>query len=294
MLDFEGLSILIDLLTSSDHKYSAADSLLSLAYGLRALTFEDDPLSPQTPEPNHVKLDCPHSGLGCKPRCRYRDHDHAPFDYTVTLDLGHQAEGKQVQLLAHRGILMEACEVFNVMLGGHFLESRESEVYLRDVHPGAFLCLLHHIYGCGWKCREVKETWFSEDGSHDDCSHDNHNDASSSLISAVVANYDGCAPSEIVRALCCLETASRFLMEELTEACEKEVAEYFTTETLIPIFLFSRLHVCYQLAEDCVRFLLYHTIPSSSSRACLLQLVSCSESYTARFLIRIFISVRLL
>ena len=294
MIDFRGQGILIDLVTSSsDLPESAADSLLSFTYSLETPTAQEllsliFPLLPDPQPPTETSptdLACRHSGVGCAPRCRYHDYDNTPFDYSVKLDR-HGTGTEHVYLLAHRAVLMGASQVFNVMLGGHFLESGGSEVYLRGVHPTAFLSLLHHIYGCGWDCSGAMETRLPEDGSHDDQS-----DISSSLISAVVSNYDY-NHSKVLQTLRCLATASRFLLDSMRESCERQAASFVTMTTLVPLFLFSRLHGSVFLGEKCLRCLVFRP-PSPARRICLLQLASCPESSAAMELLQSLVSSKL-
>ena len=304
MIDFRGQGILIDLVTSSsDLRESAADSLLSFTYSLETPTTQEflslifpllpDPEPPTETSPHTpTHLACRHSGVGCAPRCRYHDYDNTPFDYSVKLDrhgTGTERHGtgtEHVHLLAHRAVLMGASQVFNVMLSGHFMESGGSEVYLRGVHPTAFLSLLHHIYGCGWDCSDAMETWLPDDGSHDDQS-----DISSSLMSAVVSNYDYSRP-KVLQTLRCLATASRFLLDSMRESCERQAASFVTMTTLVPLFLFSLLHGSVILGEKCLRCLFFRP-PSPARRTCLLQLASCPESSAAMELLRSLVSSKL-
>lgn len=296
----------MELITSSsDLRDSAADSFLKLAFSADMMRPQEllnliFPFSPPK-APTEPNLSCPYSGVGCKPRCRYRDYDHCPFDYSVKLDRhGTQTqqngmETKQcetgtqhIYFLAHRAVLAGASEVFNVMLGGGFMESCGSEVHLKDVHPWAFLSLLHHVYGCGWDCQEASEAWDQEDHSHNDLS-----DISSSLIAAVISK-DTCVFSHpyILRTLRCLETASRFLLDSMRQRCERRAATLITMPTLVPLFLFSQLHGSVVLAEKCLQRLLFSR-PSSESRTVLLQLASCPEATAALALAQKLISSKL-
>ena len=300
MVDYKAQELLLQLLThtSSYLREAAADSILALGSSVTDLRPTHDMVA--TSLSSHLTdsyLSCLHSGVSCKERCCYRDYDHYPFDYVMKLDrhgTGAEQSGSgtgQIELPTHRDVLMEASDMFAVMLGGHFLESGRAEVYLRDVHPQAFLSLLHHVYGCGWQCRDALTT--SGEGSHD-VSHDLNHTSSNSLIAAVLSNAD--LPSqqagELMHTLHCLETASRFLLDPMRESCERHASYFISTATVVPLFLFAQLHSCDWLARECVRCLL-SLPPSPLSQACLLELASCPEATAALSLLQSLMSTRL-
>ena len=277
--------MLLQLLTSPSSpspslRDAAADSILALGSSPADLR----------PSQDHIPLQT-NSGIPRQPRCRYRDYDHTPFDYMVKLDRhgtetsGNGSETEQVKLPTHREVLSEASEVFAVMLGGHFLESASSEVYLKGVQPQSFLSLLHHVYGCGWQCREGHMT--SELGSHD-TSHD-QDDASATLITAITSTFELQLAAEVLHTLRCLATASRFLLDSMRQSCERHASLFITTATVVPMFLFSRLHGCVWLSEECMRTLL--SLPHS--REPLLQLATSSEGPAALNILQNLLSTRL-
>ena len=239
------------------------------------------------------------TGMECRPRpmaCRYHDSDHCPFDYVVMLHwngtkMAEYGTGTQhtVRMPVHKTVLMEASEVFNGMLGGHFIESGKSEVILRDVHPLAFQSVLHHMYGCGWQCKEA--TSFIHSKSHDQsCDQQNVSD---SIMAVVSSNFD--LPDEradVLHTLRCLGTASQFLLSSLCSECERRAASFLSPATAVPLFLFSQLHQSCWLAEECVR----HVValpPSLQRRSCLLELAQCAEGDTALDMLQRLIATQL-
>ena len=197
-----------------------------------------------------------------------------------------------VHLPAHRAVLMEASEVFCVMLGGHFLESAKSEVYLQNIHPHTFRSVLHHLYGCGWQCEEVLHHITPDEYQLHD-----HKDISTSIISAVSSNFD--LPHkklEVWHTLCCLATASQFLLATLQGVCEMKAALLISQTTVVPLFLFSQLHGSCWLAERCVRHVMCSGSdrPSLQHRASLLELANCSQGDTVLDMVQRLISTQLL
>lgn len=228
--------------------------------------------------------------------CRYHDSDHYPFDFEVLLiqnstKTAQHGSGTQqtIRLPVHRTVLMEASEVFNVMLGRHYLESGYREVLLKDVHPQAFRSILHHIYGCGWLCTEVTADFLAS--SHDQsCDHSNISD---SIVAAVSSNFD--LPNEHVQVshtLRCLATASQFLLSSLCGECEREAATYLSKASVVPLFMFSQLHQSCWLAEECMRYVT-GLPPSLQRRLCLLELAHCGEGDTALDMLQRLVTAQL-
>ena len=303
MVDYDGQKVLAQLLAtpSSTLRGVAADALLALASTsdlvlhrkLRhpPLNSSGSDITMTTSPGCHTPIcTVPGSplclspaGMECRPssvECRYRDSDHRPFDYVVVLHQNgtrtaeYGSETDTIRMPVHKAVLMEASEVFNGMLGGHFIESDKSEVCLKEVHPQAFRSVLHHMYGCGWRCKEATNTK-SRDQS---CVQQNVSD---SIMAAVSSNFD--LPNEhadVLHTLRCLATASQFLLGSLCGECERRAASFLSPATVVPLFLFSQLHQSCWLAEECVR----HVVslpPSLQRRMCLLELAQCAEGDTA-------------
>ncbi len=319
MLDYKGLDVLVDLTHSSsaDLQDMASDSLLALASTVdligqrrqqRSISKEishdgqltpcREPVQSLVPFPFHTE-----QGQGSSV-CRYKDSDHWPFDFTVAVC----RDGHTSHLQLHRAVLMEASEVFRVMLGGHYLESSYSEVFLQDIHPLAFQSVLHHVYGCGWLCgrvvgevmregeREEREisTHSCMEESND---HSKETEATSELadstITAISVYFD--LPREraaVTHTLRTLATAARFLLHDLCGLCEGQAAGYLSPLNVVAMFAFSQLHQSCWLAEQCVRCVV-GLPPSLQRRACLQRLLSSAEGPTALDMIQRFISAQL-
>lgn len=317
MLDYKGLEVLVDLThsPSTTSQDMASDSLLALASTAdhisqrrqqRSLSKEishDGQLTPcreqLVPFPFHTE-----QGQGSSV-CRYKDTDHCPFDFTVRVAVGRDGSISRLQL--HRAVLMEASEVFGVMLGGHYLESSYSEVFLRDVHPLAFQSVLHHVYGCGWLCGDVvrevmREGEREEEGSAHSCMEESNeqpqdteatSELTNSTVTAIRVYFD--LPGEraaVTHTLRTLATASRFLLHDLCALCEGQAAGYLSPLNVVAMFTFSQLHQSCWLAEQCVRCVV-GLPPSLQRRTCLQRLLSSAEGPTALDMIQRFISAQL-
>ena len=307
MLDYNGQSVLTQLISSPSSPsltVSAADSLLALASTARLALHRklygprlNDITSPVCTHGPISGSPSPDSGMERGQTCRYQDSDHCPFDYMVILHQNgtgtsrHGSGTEQlVKLPVHREVLMEASEVFSGMLGGHFIESCTSEVVLKDVDPQAFRSVLHHMYGCGWLCKEAVKC-LSHDLSHDQsCDLENISD---STMAAVSSNFD--LPSEhsdVMHTLRCLATASQFLLGSMCRECERHAATFLATSTVVPLFLFSQLHGSCWLAEECVRYMV-GLPPSLQRRECLLELASSVEGDTALEMVERLVATQL-
>ena len=218
----------------------------------------------------------------------------------------------------HKDVLMDASEVFRVMLGGHYLESNLSEVFLHDVYPTAFRSVLHQIYGCGWMCEYVRGEMGdsvkrdtanqsdteepeqesmqgppldpSYDPSHG-CSMD-ISEITDSVIRAVTAGTRLQDRAVVDHTLQTLATALRFLLHDLCVLCESHAARHLSLTNMVAMFVFSQLHQSCWLAEQCVRYVVDHT-PSPQRRQCLQELLSCSEGPTALDMLSRFITTPL-
>lgn len=298
MVGYNGQILLTQLLTSPPSwslREWAAESLLALAATsnlntcLRYQTSSAVTIS--IPGSNPDIIPCQANGMACRQACRYCDYDHYTFDFEVLLNQNgiktsqHGTETEPIiHMPAHKSVLMEASEVFNVMLGGHFLESNKSEVYLQNVHPQIFQSILHHLYGCGWLCDEALHHI-----TPDDYQLCNHDDISNSIISTIISNFD--LPQEkmdVWHTLHCLATASQYLLDSLCSVCERQAALLISECTIVPLFLYSQLHGNCHLAEECVLYTM-----CGQHRDCLLELASCSESDTAIDMIHRLISSQL-
>ena len=320
MLDYQGQAVLVQLMASSALRDLAADSLLALASTAgqlthrkgRGLTLNSAGYAPDTSaaagetgtrrDPSPPRR-LPAALTGVEPGqtvCRYHDSDHCPFDFVVVLSQpgagAGQTSGSVVRLPVHRNVVMEASEVFRVMLGGHYLESGSSEVFLKDVHPQAFRSIVHHMYGCGWLCGKATSDLVTPSAESHDQSGDQQDccDVTDSTIAAVSLNFD--LPSEqaaVSHTLRCLATASRFLLSSLCGESERQAAGLLSRATAVPLFLFSQLHQSCWLAEQSVRCVV-GLPPSLPRRACLLQLAASAEGDTAMDMLQRLVSTQLL
>ena len=291
MLDYNGQTVLIQLLaTSPALRTVGADSLLALASTASHLVQHRRPTTA-------VSEHCTTPDTSAGETCRYHDSDHWPFDYVIALHQNgtgttqHGSGTKQtICLPAHRAVLMEASEVFNGMLGGHFIESTNSEVFLKDVDVKAFCSVLHHMYGCGWQCSEVTKHHSHDESCDLSCDHNNISD---STMAAVTSNFD--LPHErvdVLHTLRCLATASQFLLGSLCGLCECRAVRFLRVTTVVPLFIFSQIHGSCWLAERCVQFVV-DLSPSLQRRTCLLQLTSCAEGDTAVNMMKTLITAQL-
>lgn len=304
MLDYSGQAVLVQLLGSSSSalRESAADSLLVLAATADHLSHRKllgptaNASGSSTPSYTPKSRPVPHDGMELMP-CRYHDSDHCPFDFEILLhqngtETAQHRSGTQqtVCLPVHRAVLMEASEVFAVMLGGQYLESGLKEVLLKNVHPQAFRSIVHHMYGCGWLCTEA--TADLQASSHDlSC---DRSDISDSTMAAVTSNFE--LQNEhvyVLHTLRCLAAASQFLLSSLCGECERQAAAYFSTASVVPLFMFAQLHQSCWLAEDCVKYIV-GLPPSLQRRLCLLELASCGEGDTALDMVQRLITAQLL
>lgn len=332
MLDYGGQAVLAQLLLVSPSpvlRDMAADSLLALVsttdhlvhWKLRGLNNSGPAPDVVTAASPTCSIHCPILGSNTPPclvvslfhtgmepgrsarACRYHDSDHCPFDFVVLLQryetrtVQHGSRTEQtVRLPVHKSVLMEASEVFNVMLGGYYIESGYSEVFLKDIQPQAFRSVLHHMYGCGWLCKEaIADHMVSTIESHDQsCDQQESFNISDSIMAAVSSNFD--LPNEhadVLHTLRCLATASQFLLGSLGGECERRAARFLSVTTVVPLFVFSQLHQSCWLAEECVRYVVSQP-PSLQRRSCLLELASCAEGTTALDMLQRLVRTQLL
>ena len=318
MLSYQGLEVLTSLVMGEDGgdlQTAATDSLLALAQNVqkagkkrnsRQLEDTNRPTAelskwwPASEERVASELQVPPITAGTKPFCRYHDSDHCPFDLMV--HVSHSTTS--LHLPVHRTMLAESSEVFNVMLGGQYRESQDSEIHIQDVHPIAFTSLLHYTYGCGWLCPTVLEEVLhssDEDGqdvrknidtesgedpalSDGDCSGTGSISISTmtdSVIEKVVYSFEFLEDRQSARhCLRVLAVSSRFLFPGLCSQCEAFASAYLTPLNVVEVFHFAELHQSRYLTQHCIHCIV--GLPHSELRRKVFRdLVSSSEGVTA-------------
>lgn len=302
MVSYKGLEVLTSLVKTEEEEevqMRALDSLLTLAQNMertghkRKYSLTEETSLPPTktlssanaPEvclcllPELHPLSCQHS------HCKYHDSDHCPFDMTVLVG----PTDCSVQLPVHRSVLVEASDVFAVMLEGQYRESSDSEVFIRGVPPLAFKSLVHHVYGCGWLCPTVLEEVLHQD-SEDSCDHmsDVESDLgdltaaiTESVIGEITSSFEFLEDSRSVRhCLQVLACAGQFLLPELCIQCERFATSYLSHVNVVPVFHFAQFHQNFYLAQRCIRCLV--TMPHSDVRRRVFRdLVMSSEGTAA-------------
>lgn len=241
------------------------------------------------------------SGLS---RCRYADYDHYPFDMVITVE--NEGSSPPLSIQVHRSMLIENSDVFAVMLGGQYMESSRSEVVLHKIPPLAFLSVIHHTYGCGWKCDQVMErVLVSESCAHVHIAAGDveTNDESVSqyyaqnlsltsdlLISQIVNKCVGETEKRLAgHCLQVLSCAGMFLLPELVTLCEHEAVRYLVPDNISAMFRFAELHWCMCLAESCIRSLV--NLQHSNQRTKILRdiIVESAQGEMALDIIRVFL-----
>ena len=332
MVDYGAFQVLWELLKPTEEGDSelwemAVDSMLALGHNMHVQQvprhrrrYSNIPPELQPRKFPFSRLDCSFKDLSlsetdllaqCAPstgdttssrqtRCRYMDADLHPFDLTIVL---HPPSGPGVKVQAHKSTLMEESDVFHVMLAGSYKESSCGEVHLHSIAPCGFLSVLHHMYGCGWQCREVLNMVASssrrEATSGVSCvggeawrveSSDLLSQTTAILLQEIAATCqdreEGVRTEHCLQVLAC---AGRFLLPDLITLSEHAAAKSIQPGNVVAMFHFAQLHQCFCLAESCIRALV--TIPHLQLRTQVFRdLVSSSEGEAALQIILLFLT----
>ncbi|XP_064612732.1 armadillo repeat-containing protein 5-like [Liolophura sinensis] len=149
-----------------------------------------------------------------------------------------------------RAVLVGVCPVFQAMLKGDYSESRQSEITIHEVSADAFQFLMHFFHGCGPDCGLVKR-----------------------VIEAEFPLYS---------FLDVMSLADRYLLLTLERyLATKAKQEYLNMSTLSDLYHFAVIHNYSTLADDCLRFLLTHEVPSLERLHYLEDLLSQGDSRAA-------------
>lgn len=226
--------------------------------------------------------------------CKYMDTDHHPFNLTIVL---HPPSGAAVRVQVHKSTLVEHSDVFRVMLEGSYRESSGEEVHIHSISPCGFLSMLHHLYGCGWKCRSVR-SWLArvteggegmdEEGAplHSDLLSETSNVLLTAIVSGCRDREEGAKAEHCLQLLAC---AGRFLLPDLVTLSEHEMVRYLCAGNVVAVFHFAQLHQCFCLSESCLRTLV--TLPHLQLRTEIFkQLLTSSEGEAAIQIILLFLT----
>lgn len=330
MVDYGAFQVLWDLLMPMEEGQSeqwemAVDSMLALGHNLNVQQvprhrrrYSNIPPELQPRKFPFSRLDCSFKDLslsetgliaqsitedttGCRQtQCRYMDTDLHPFDLTIIL---HSPSGQKVKVQAHKSTLMEESDVFHVMLAGSYRESSCGEIHLHSIAPCGFLSVLHHMYGCGWQCREVLNMVASsgrrESTSGMSCiggealregTSDLLYETTAILLQEIADTFQ--EREEKIRTEHCLQVlacAGRFLLPDLITLSEHAAAKSIQPGNMVAMFHFAQLHQCFCLAESCIRALV--TIPHLQLRTQVFRdLVSSAEGEAALQIILLFLT----
>ena len=227
-----------------------------------------------------------------KSYCLHFDSDHCPFDLTIT---ACSEFGDRLTIPVHKNVLVETSDVFSVMLAGQYMESESSEVVLQDISPLSLLSLVHHIYGCGWRCETVMKKVVESDISvQTEEPHFSMQCLSSFTTNALVSQIiTQCGlDEEKKKAQHCLQVlacAGRFLLGDLATLCEHAAVSHLHPTNMVLMFQFARLHQCYCLSESCVRAIV--SLPHSALRTDVFKdLILSPEGDAALEIIALFLS----
>lgn len=227
MLDHGGYRELSLLLTSSENHSSQTMALDSFCLLVSALPHFTNHTPPPMPAPPTQY-------------CRYVDSDLCPFDLTLVVLTN--------RIPVHRHVMIGASNVFRVMLEGPYKEGRVNEVTL-NTHPTAFTALVHHLYGCTWKCPRVDHTLVtSTDRPHPLTTP---TDCTQQLISSIA--YDTHSPLDTAHCLRVMVIAGQYLLDELSTLCQHAAVQYVLPSNVVEMFYLSRMHQCHCLSESCLR-----------------------------------------
>ena len=222
--------------------------------------------------------------------CKYMDTDYHPFDLTLLL---HSPSGSTLRVPVHKSTLVDHSDVFRVMLDGSYRESSSGEVHIHSISPSGFVSMLHHLYGCGWKCKavgdQVKRT-VEPCGMEVAVNSDLLSETSGALLDVIVSGCRDC--EEGVRVEHCLQVlacAGRFLLPDLVTLTEHETVRYLCAGNVVAVFHFARLHQCFCLSESCVRILV--NLPHLKLRTEIFKdLLASSEGEAAIQIILLFLT----
>lgn len=223
-------------------------------------------------------------------RCRYLDTDFHPFDLTMIL---HSPSGEIVRVPAHKSTLVEGSDVFRVMLAGSYKESSCCEVHIHSISPCGFLSVLHHMYGCGWQCKEVlnvmaaSKRWERKrEAPQSDLLSETTEVLLQEIASACQNREERDRTEHCLQVLAC---AGRFLLPDLITNSEHAAAKVLHPGNLVAMFHFAQLHQCFCLAESCIRALV--TIPHLQLRTEVFkELLTSTEGEAALQIILLFLT----
>lgn len=220
-------------------------------------------------------------------QCRYLDTDFHPFDLTMIL---HSPSGQIVKVPAHKSTLVEGSDVFRVMLAGSYKESSCCEVHIHSISPCGFLSVLHHMYGCGWQCKEVLIASKRGKGRTATPQPDLLSETTDILLQEIAsACQDREERDRTAHCLQVLACAGRFLLPDLITHSEHAAAKALQPGNLVAMFHFAQLHQCFCLAESCIRVLV--TIPHLQLRTKIFkELLTSTEGEAALQIILLFLT----
>jgi hypothetical protein len=337
MVDYGAFQVLCDLLKAEGNTEQwemAVDSMLALGHNMHVQQVPRhrrrySNIPPQLQPKKFSRLDCSFRDLSLSEpslakaqgvagdtgdtvehaHCRYMDTDFHPFDLTLIL---HSPLGREVKVQAHKSTLMEESDVFRVMLAGSYKESSCGEVHIHSISPCGFLSLLHHMYGCGWRCKEVLKmavaSWGREGGWNEERMDSGGGmgmgmeenavavqpDLLSKTTTILLGEIAAACPDkeERDRTKHCLQVlvcAGRFLLPDLVTLSEHAAAKSLQPGNVVAMFHFAQLHQCFCLAESCIRVLV--TIPHLQLRTQVFkELVTSTEGDAALQIILLFLT----
>uniref|UniRef100_UPI00398F591B armadillo repeat-containing protein 5-like n=1 Tax=Pristiophorus japonicus TaxID=55135 RepID=UPI00398F591B len=223
LVDHGGLHLLLEtLLTGGDPvvTFGAADAMATLAGAPGVVEEEPEPAlkRPRMEE---------EGGGGPAWRCRYRELvGRGATDMHFALDDGQR-------LAASRRHVMRDSAVFGAMLGGGYLESRQSQVPLRGLAADVCGLFLHHLHGCqaAEGCPALAGLGLEPDA-------------------------EPLPPFEASLLGRALAAAGQYLLSELGARLEEAAVSRQPPARLPAVYAFAERHSCPGLRSSCLRGLL--------------------------------------
>ncbi|XP_078508815.1 armadillo repeat-containing protein 5 [Lissotriton helveticus] len=254
LLDGGGLALILDkLVTSSDPLFifTAADCLVTL---MATLSPVSEPLERKLPPPvlllprptvKRARLEEDSSDSTLRVACPYqRLVEGGLTDLQFRLDCGRMVGAVRQQLLS-------CSDVFQAMLGGEYLESRQDIVPICGISLPVFGVLMHFLHGCqkGDPCLALEGVRQALPGQ-------------------------GFETSVLGGAL---SAAGQYLLPELQSLLEDVVCELLQLRSLPSVYCFCEHYQNQRLQHRCLRFLFHSSHQPMARGRCLSRLVQAAS-----------------
>ncbi|KAJ1126224.1 hypothetical protein NDU88_004632 [Pleurodeles waltl] len=254
LLDGGGLALILDkLVTSSDpfFIFTAADFLVTLVATFSPVyaPLERKQLHPvlllPRPTVKRARLEYDSSDSTSLMACPYqRLVEAGQTDLQFRLDCGGMVGAVRQQLLS-------GSDVFQAMLGGEYLESRQDTVPICGISLPVFCVLMHFLHGCqeGEPCLVLEgvRQALPEQGFE------------SSVLGGA------------------LSAAGQYLLPELQSLLEDFVCELLQLRSLPSVYCFCEHYQNQRLQHRCLRFLFHSSHQSLARGRCLSRLVQATS-----------------